>query len=111
LSGCPYRKPKTAFCRVVPQHSGRSDNLQAGDADPLASRGFRSYWRWKSRPQGGRPKTELEIRELIREISIANPFWGAPRIHGELVKLGIDVGQTTVANTTRSAIAMAEWLL
>ena len=59
--------------------------------------GFRRYWRWKSRPQGGRPKTELEVRQIIREMSVANPFWGAPRIHGELLKLGIDVGQTTVA--------------
>jgi transposase InsO family protein len=59
--------------------------------------GFRAYWRWKSRPRGGRPKTPLEIRQLIREISLANPLWGAPRIHGELLKLGIDVGQTTVA--------------
>ena len=41
--------------------------------------GFRAYWRWKSRVQGGRPKTPLEIRQLIREISIANPLWGAPR--------------------------------
>jgi hypothetical protein len=49
--------------------------------------GFRRYWRWKSRAQGGRPKTELEVRQLIREMSVANPFWGAPRIHGELVKL------------------------
>src|ERR1700675_4000584 len=55
--------------------------------------GFRAYWRWKSRPRGGRPKTTLEIRQLIREISLANPLWGAPRIHGELPKLGIDVGQ------------------
>src|SRR6202043_1131028 len=59
--------------------------------------GFRAYWRWKSRPRGGRPKTPLEVRQLIREISLANPLWGAPRIHGELLKLGIDVGQTTVA--------------
>src|ERR1700716_1769803 len=59
--------------------------------------GFRTYWRWKSRPRGGRPKTPLEIRQLIREISLANPLWGAPRLHGELLKLGIDVGQTTVA--------------
>jgi hypothetical protein len=59
--------------------------------------GFRAYWRGKSRPRGGRPKTPLEIRDLIREISLANPLWGAPRIHGELLKLGIDVGQTTVA--------------
>src|SRR5262245_59439881 len=59
--------------------------------------GFRAYWRWKSRPRGGRPKTPAEIRELIHEISAANPLWGAPRIHGKLLKLGIDVGQTTVA--------------
>jgi hypothetical protein len=59
--------------------------------------GFRAYWRWKSSARGGRPKTALEIRQLIRDISIANPLWGAPRIHGELLMLGNDVGQTTVA--------------
>ena len=59
--------------------------------------GFRAYWRWKSRSRGGRAKTPLEIRQLIRDMSIANPLWGAPRIHGELLMLGIDVGQTTVA--------------
>ncbi len=61
--------------------------------------GFRTYWRWKSRPRGGRPRTPDEIRQLIRDISIANSLWGAPRIHGELLKLGFDVGQTTVAST------------
>src|SRR5262245_11172273 len=59
--------------------------------------GFRAYWRWKSRPRGGRPKTPADIRQLIRDMSAANPLWGAPRIHGELLKLGTDVGQTTVA--------------
>jgi hypothetical protein len=59
--------------------------------------GFRSYWRWKSRPRGGRPTVPLEICELIREMSIANPLWGAPRIHGELLKLGIEIRQTSVA--------------
>src|SRR3954452_1739303 len=59
--------------------------------------GFRAYWRWKSRPRGGRPTTPADVRRLIREMSIANPLWGAPRIHGELLKLGIDVGQTTAA--------------
>jgi hypothetical protein len=59
--------------------------------------GFRAYWRWKSRARGGRPSTPADVRRLIREMSIANPLWGAPRIHGELLKLGIDVGQTTVA--------------
>ncbi len=60
---------------------------------------FACYWRWRSRPLGGRPKVPLELRQLIRDISIANPLWGAPRIHGELLKLGIDVGQTTVPST------------
>ncbi|HWL73598.1 MAG TPA: hypothetical protein VNQ74_06985, partial [Burkholderiaceae bacterium] len=59
--------------------------------------GFRSYWRWKSRGWPGRPALSAEIRKLIREMSIANPLWGAPRVHGELLKLGIDVGQTSVA--------------
>src|SRR3979411_1842780 len=59
--------------------------------------GFRSFWRWKSRRRGGRPTVPPEIRKLIREMSIANPLWGSPRIHGELLKLGIDLGQTSVA--------------
>ena len=58
--------------------------------------GFRAYWRWKSRVRGGRPTVPLEVRRLIRAMSLANPLWGAPRMHGELVKLGIDVGQTSV---------------
>jgi hypothetical protein len=58
---------------------------------------FRSYWRWKSRPRGGRPTVPLEMRQLIRKMSIANPLWGAPRIHGELLKLGVGIGQTSVA--------------
>ena len=59
--------------------------------------GFRLYWRLKSRRRGGRPRVSAAIRQLIREMSIANPLWGAPRIHGELLKLGIDIGQTSVA--------------
>jgi len=59
--------------------------------------GFRSFWRWKSRRRGGRPRVMLEIRRLIRKMNLANPLWGASRIHGELLKLGIDVGQTSVA--------------
>jgi hypothetical protein len=54
--------------------------------------GFRAYWRWKSRARGGRPTVPLEVRRLIRAMSLANPLWGAPRMHGELLKLGIDVG-------------------
>jgi transposase InsO family protein len=59
--------------------------------------GFRLFWRWKSRSRAGRPKVPLEIQQLIREMSLANPLWGAPRIHGELLKLGVDIGQTSVA--------------
>jgi transposase InsO family protein len=59
--------------------------------------GFRTFWRWKSRSRVGRPKLPPDVRRLIREISLANPLWGAPRIHGELLKLGIDIGQTSVA--------------
>ena len=59
--------------------------------------GFRCFWRWKSRRRAGRPSVTPEIRRLIREMSLANPLWGAPRIHGELLKLGIDIGQTSVA--------------
>jgi hypothetical protein len=50
--------------------------------------GFRSYWRWKSRSHGGRPKVAAEVRSLIRRMSLENSLWGAPRIHGELLKLG-----------------------
>ena len=56
--------------------------------------GFRCYWRWKSRSLGGRPQIESDLRALIRRMSIENPLWGAPRIHGELLKLGIAIGQT-----------------
>jgi hypothetical protein len=59
--------------------------------------GFRRYWRWKSRSRGGRPAISNEWRRLIREMSAVNPLWGAPRIHGELMMLGIDVAQSTVA--------------
>jgi hypothetical protein len=59
--------------------------------------GFRLYWRWKSRGVRGRPKISKEIRDLIRQMSTANPLWGAPRIHGELTKLGIEVSQAAVS--------------
>jgi hypothetical protein len=59
--------------------------------------GFRCYWRWKSRSRGGRPQIETELRVLIRRMSVENPLWGAPRIHGELLKLGFEVAQSSVA--------------
>ena len=59
--------------------------------------GFRLYWRWKSLSQVGRPPIDTDLRALIRQMSIENPLWGAPRIHGELLKLGFDVAQSSVA--------------
>jgi Integrase core domain len=59
--------------------------------------GFRRYWRWQSRRRGGRPPIEAELRALIRQISTENWLWGAPRIHGELLKLGFEVAQSSVA--------------
>src|SRR5512135_1634713 len=60
-------------------------------------KGFRAFWRWKSRPLGGRPQIDKELRDLIRRMSLENPLWGAPHIHGELLKLGFDVAQSTVS--------------
>ena len=59
--------------------------------------GFRMLWRWKSRRRVGRPTINVEVRDLIREMSLANPLWGAPRIQGELEMLGIDVARSTIA--------------
>jgi len=59
--------------------------------------GFRRYWRWKSCPRGGRPQIDTELRALIRRMSIENSLWGAPRIHGELLKLGFELAQSSVA--------------
>ena len=58
--------------------------------------GFRRYWRWKSRPRGGRPQIETDLRALIRQMSMENPLWGAPRIHGELLKLGFEIAQSSI---------------
>jgi transposase InsO family protein len=59
--------------------------------------GFRRYWHWKSLPLGGRPQIEPDLRALIRRMSVENPLWGAPRIHGELLKLGFEIAQSSVA--------------
>jgi hypothetical protein len=59
--------------------------------------GFRRYWRWKSHRREGRPQIETELRALIRQMSTENLLWGAPRIHGELLKLGFSVAQSSVA--------------
>jgi hypothetical protein len=59
--------------------------------------GFRAWWRLKSRNLGGRPKIDRELRDLIQRMCKENPLWGAPRIHGELLKLGFNVAQSTVS--------------
>lgn len=60
--------------------------------------GFRRYWRWKSRGnKPGRPPIDVELRDLIRDMQATSIGWGAPRIHGELLKLGIEVSQATVS--------------
>ena len=59
--------------------------------------GARAFWRWKSRNRAGRPKIDRELRELIRRMSLENALWGASRIHGELLKLGYEVAQSTVS--------------
>ena len=59
--------------------------------------GFRRYWRWKSQRRGGRPQIDAELRGLIRQMSMENLLWGAPRIHGELLKLGFELAQSSVA--------------
>ena len=59
--------------------------------------GFRAYWRWRSGGRPGRPKIDRELRDLIRQMSKDNLLWGAPRIHGELLKLGFEVAESTVS--------------
>src|SRR6266404_1743794 len=59
--------------------------------------GFRHYWRWKSRCFGGRPQIDADLRALIRRMSVDNPLWGAPHIHGELLKLGFEVAHASLS--------------
>src|SRR5262249_5442331 len=99
-SSAQQHRPAIACHALSPvsQGAGRSEDYKAGYALLRWHRaGLRAFWRWKFRPRGGRPPTPTDIRRLIREMSVANSLWGASRIHGELLKLGIDVGQTTVA--------------
>ncbi len=70
--------------------------VQPGTIVRWHRQGFRYYWRWKSRRRG-RPRIDPEIRHLIRRMCQSNPIWGAPRVHGELLKLGIDVSEATVS--------------
>jgi len=64
--------------------------------------GFRLFWTWElRRGQHGRPPIARETRDLIRRMCRKNPMWGAPRIHGELLKLGIDIGESSVTKYMR----------
>ena len=74
---------------------------QTGDGHRVASPRVSLFWTWKSRQRTGRPALPPDVRALIRDMSTANPLWGAPRIHGELQKLGIAVSQSTVAKYMR----------
>jgi hypothetical protein len=74
-----------------------NDDHPTWDASAMASCGLRRYWRWKSWNLGGRPPIDAGLRALIRRMSIENMLWGAPRIHGELLKLGFKVAESTVS--------------
>jgi hypothetical protein len=82
-----------------PSLLGLSRVIQPGTILRWHRAGFRAYWRWKSRGRSGRPRVCRELRELIRRMSKENPLWGAPRIHGELLKLGFEITESTVSNT------------
>src|SRR5712671_1062473 len=85
------------LCRLFPKACGALAIVKPDTIIRWHRSGFRAYWRWKSRRRGGRPTVPLEVSKLIRDMSIANPLWGAPRIHGELLMLGVEIGQTRVA--------------
>jgi hypothetical protein len=79
---------------IVEMHRGSMDV----ESELGRGRGFRLYWKWKSRHgKFGRPSVAIETRQLVRRMSRENPLWGAPRIHGELLKLGINIGETSVS--------------
>jgi hypothetical protein len=76
--------------------------------------GFRFYWHWRSRSHSGRPRISEEVRELIKRMATENPSWGAPRIHGEIQKLGFAISERTVARylrrTQRPGDSAKQWL-
>ena len=86
-----------SLSRIWPEWKSALHILKPETVIAWHRKGFRLYWPWKSRRRFGRPPVAAEMRELNRRISVANPGRGAPRIHGELGKLGIKVSETTVA--------------
>ena len=83
--------------RVWPEWKSALHLVQPATVVKWHRAGFRRYWRFKSRPKGGRPQVDPEVREFIRDMWNANPTWGKPRIQAELAKLGITVSDSTVA--------------
>jgi hypothetical protein len=82
---------------VWPSLLGMAQVVQPGTILRWHRAGFRAYWHWKSHGRAGRPKIDRALRDLIRRMSKENPLWGAPRIHGELLKLGFEIAQSTVS--------------
>jgi hypothetical protein len=86
------------LCRVWPEWRSALVIVKPDTVISWQRKAFRLFWTWKSRyDRPGRPAVPHDVRALIRRISRENPLWGAPRIHGELLKLGIDVGETSVS--------------
>jgi transposase InsO family protein len=83
--------------RMWPSLLGLTQVVQPATILRWQRSGFRAYWRWKSGGRPGRPRVERELRDLIRRMSEENPLWGAPRIHGELLKLGFEIAESTVS--------------
>jgi hypothetical protein len=83
--------------RLVPSLLELTQIVRPGTILRWHRAGFRAYWRWKSRGRSGRPKIDRDLRDLIRKMSKENPLWGAPRLHGELLKLGFELAESTVS--------------
>ena len=97
-----FRNSERAFWVVLSRYwPGWKSPLRLVKPETVISwhrKSWRLFWRWKSKPRDfGRPNVPFEVINLIRKMSLENPLWGAPRIHGELVMLGIDVSESTVA--------------
>ncbi|MGA9795975.1 MAG: integrase core domain-containing protein [Rhizomicrobium sp.] len=83
--------------RLFPSLLGAIAIVKPSTVIGLHRAGYRAWWRWKSRGPVGRPKVDRELRDLIRRMSLENPLWGAPRIHGEILLLGFTVAQAMVS--------------
>lgn len=91
------------LCRLWPDWRSALIIVQPDTVIAWHREGFRLFWRWKGRccAGPGRPSVPQDVRDLIRRLTRENPLWGAPRIHGELLKLGIDIGETSVGKYMR----------